>query len=233
MIIVIAKRRLLQIAVITAVLLLLSIFFFVRLQPAEVPTINPIYLGNTAEKAVAFMINVDWGEDIIPPILAVFSEKEIKATFFITGRFAGKFPELVQNIAAKGHEIGNHGYSHPHPDKISLEKNQREIAETQKVFSGLNIPIVKIFAPPYGEHQPHVLAAAEASGYQTILWTVDTVDWQEPPAQAIYAKIVGKADNGVLFLMHPKKCTLTALPDAIEALKKENFTFKTVSEITQ
>jgi len=71
------------------------------------PTLNPIYIGDTKEKAVALMFNVDWGEEVIPEILTVLEEKEVKATFFITGRFAKKFPELVKTIAHAGHEIGN------------------------------------------------------------------------------------------------------------------------------
>ena len=197
----------------------------------KVPTINPIYLGNTLDKALALMINVDWGEDIIPKMLTILEEKDVKATFFITGRFANRFPQLVQNIAAKGHEIGNHGYSHPHADKISLEMNQKEITDTQKVFESLNISNQKLFAPPYGEHKPHVVQAADLLGYKTIMWTIDTIDWKDPSPEVIYQKIVSLADNGVMILMHPKECTLKSLPSVLDTLRKEDYSFKTVSEI--
>lgn len=199
----------------------------------EAPVINPIYIGNTAEKAVALMVNVDWGEEIIPQMLQVFKDNEVKATFFVTGRFAKKFHEAVLLIVADGHEIGNHGYAHPHPDRISPEDNIKDIATTEEVFLEHHIPFSKLYAPPYGEHKEHVLQAAESLGYRTIMWTADTVDWQNPAPETIVQRIVSKADNGALVLMHPKECTLQALPVLLAKLREQEFAFKTVSEILQ
>ncbi len=193
--------------------------------------INPIYIGNTQEKAVALMINVDWGEDIIPDMLQILSENDVKATFFVTGRFAKKFPDVVLNIFEQGHEIGNHGYSHPHPDKITIEKNREEILRTEEALKEIGIECNKVFAPPYGEHQDHVIKAAEELGYKTIMWTLDTVDWQEPAPEKIIEKVISKLDSGFLILMHPKECTLQSLPVMIKRIKNENYLFKTVSEI--
>lgn len=215
-------------------LLIVLLFAFNQFSRSdEMPVVNPIYIGNTADKAVALMVNVDWGEDVLPEMLKVFKEKETKATFFITGRFAKKFPEIVKIIADAGHEIGNHGYSHPHPDKISLEKNMKEITDTEQVFKELNINYSMIYAPPYGEHKEHVLDAAESLGYKTIMWTADTIDWQEPTPEQIIKRVTSKADNGVLVLMHPKKCTVEALPSLIAGLHQENYLLKTITEIIQ
>lgn len=197
----------------------------------EEPVLNPIYIGDTGEKALALMVNVDWGEKVIPDMIRVFEEKNVRATFFITGRFAKKFPEIVQLIATSGHEVGNHGYSHPHADKISLEQNQKEISQTAEILAGLGVEVSNIFAPPYGEHKPHVLKAADSLGYKTIMWTVDTVDWQDPKPEEIISKVTAKADNGSLVLMHPKECTIEALPQLIEKLSEQGFVFKTVTEI--
>ena len=224
------KKHILLFIILISVLVFVSMICF---KEKGVPTVNPIYLGNTKDKAMSFTINVDWGEDVLPSMLAVFRNKNVKATFFITGRFARKFPETVQLIAKEGHEIGNHGYSHPHADSLSLEQNKKEIGDTEKILRDLGITVSKIFAPPYGEHKPHVVAAAEALGYKTIMWTADTVDWQNPSAEVIKQRILAKADNGVIVLMHPKKCTLDALPGLIDSLKEKGFSLKTVSEIIQ
>lgn len=198
-----------------------------------VPTINPIYIGDTNQKALALMVNVDWGDDILPAMLEVFKNKGVKATFFISGRFAKNYSQLVAAISFDGHEIGNHGYSHPHPDRLSIEGNEKEIISTEDVFKSINIKWSKLFAPPYGEHKEHVVKAAENQGYKTIMWTLDTIDWKDPAPQTIIDKIVKKADNGSLILMHPKKCTLDALPNIIDSLKAKEFSFVTVSEIIQ
>lgn len=195
------------------------------------PTINPIFMGDTQEKAVAFMFNVDWGEEILPDLLEVLKEEKVTATFFISGKFAKKFPQLVANIAENGHEIGNHEYSHPHPDKLSVEQNMKEITDTEKVFQEIKINSAKIFAPPYGEHGQSVLKAADSLGYKTIMWTLDTIDWQDPTPEVILNRILPKVDHGSLILMHPKSCTLQALPGLIKSLRDQDYQFKKVTEI--
>lgn len=222
-----------QILYFTAVVIVpVLLYFFLKwYMTCEAPVINPIYLGNTGEKAVALMINVDWGDDILPEMLKVLQAKDVKVTFFISGRFAKKFPDLITAINQDGHEIGNHGYYHPHPDRISEEANKKEIMDTEAVFRQLNVRWSNLFAPPYGEHGPLVLEAAHALGYKTIMWTVDTVDWKEPPPATILKRVFDKADNGALILMHPKKCTLSALPALIDGIKEREYEIKTVSAI--
>ena len=90
---------------------------------------KPIYEGRKDKKAIAFTCNVAWGNEYIPLLLEVFKDKNIKATFFIEGRWAENYPELLRLIYDKGHEIGNHGYSHAHHANLSYEENQNEIKE--------------------------------------------------------------------------------------------------------
>lgn len=227
------KKRKLYLAAGIIFLLLVTIMLISRFMGQEAPVVNPIYMGNTENRAVALMINVDWGEEVLPDMLDILKSKNVKGTFFISGRFAGKFPDLVGRISQEGHEIGNHGYSHPHVDKLSTETNQKEIRDTEDVFNKLNLNYAKIFAPPYGEHKSHVVEAAAALGYKTIMWTADTIDWQDPPPETIIKRVLGKADNGALILMHPKKCTLSALPAVIDGLQARNYQIKTVTEIIQ
>ncbi len=225
------SKRTLFLSLIMIILLIMGVCINSYFLNKSVSTVNPIYIGNTQEKAVALMFNVDWGEEILPGLLETLREKDVKVTFFISGRFAKKFPEITLKIAEDGHEIGNHGYSHPHPNKLSLEQNQKEINETEKVLQELKINSAKVFAAPYGEHGTTVLQAAEALGYKTIMWTLDTIDWQDPSPEVILERILPKADNGSLILMHPKNCTLQALPGLINSLQKEGYLFKKVTEI--
>jgi len=229
-IIIFSKKRIIGYLV-AIILILIGLFILDSLVDKTMPTVNPIYIGDTKEKAAALMFNVDWGNEIIPEILEILDNKEVKATFFISGKFANKFPDLTKEIAQDGHEIGNHGYYHPHPNKISLERNMKEIIDTEKQFSNLNISISKIFAPPYGEHEKVVLQAADKLGYKTIMWTLDTIDWKDPLPGTILKRILSKVDNGSMILMHPKECTLQALPSLIDSMKNDDFSFRTVTEI--
>ncbi|HHY60025.1 MAG TPA: polysaccharide deacetylase family protein [Clostridia bacterium] len=195
---------------------------------------QPIHRGSDQEPQVALTFNVDWGEEYVPGILNALDAYQAKATFFVTGRWAKKFPELTQEIAKRGHEIGNHGYSHPHPDRISKEKNQEEIKAAEKVINEITGVKTNLFAPPYGEHGAHVLKAADELGYKTILWTVDTVDWDPGrTAEMIQGKVLERVQNGAIILMHPTDRTLKALPVILKSLKDKGYEMVTVTEVLQ
>lgn len=230
------RKSLIYLALGLGLLILLFIlgYFWWSAQTAPTLKMDPIYQGKTDKPDVALTINVDWGEDVVPQMLEVFQEKNVQATFFITGRFAEKFPQLVKQIAQGGHEIGNHGYSHPHPDRLSVAKNKEEIMKTHKILQEITNKEIFLFAPPYGERGPNCLNAAQESGYKTILWTADTIDWQEPPpsVNTLVNRVTGKKlTNGTIILMHPKPHTLKALPVMIEVIQSKGYQIKKVSEI--
>ena len=195
---------------------------------------DAVYQGQTTEQKVALAINVDWGEDIIPEMLQVLKANDVKATFFVTGRFAEKFPEVVQQISEAGHEIGNHGYKHPHPDQLSVAQNQKDITDSEVIMEKLTGTKPRLYAPPYGEHGQTCLQAAEQCGYTTILWTADTVDWEEPAPShdTLVQRVTGdKLTNGAILLMHPKAHTAEALPDIIGTIKAKGYQCVKVSEV--
>jgi len=230
------KRHIIYFAIALGVLLLFFILTQVVWTTKTAPTLqmDPIYQGKTNQPNVAITINVDWGEDVIPEMLDVLKNNDVQATFFLTGRFAEKFPEIVKQINNAGQEIGNHGYSHPHPDQLSVAKNIEEIKKTHSILQNIINKNISLFAPPYGERGPNCLKAAEATGYKTILWTADTIDWQEPPpsVNTLVNRVTGKKlTNGTIILMHPKPHTLKALPIIIEVIKTKGYQIKKVSEI--
>ncbi|MDD2497075.1 MAG: polysaccharide deacetylase family protein [Desulfitobacteriaceae bacterium] len=191
---------------------------------------SPIYQGCSEKKQVSLAINVDWGEEYLPDMLNILESNHVNATFFITGRWAQKFPEITQSINQKGHEIGNHGFSHASPNKMSLEQNKSEIARTMTVIEQATGKKTRLFAPPSGERADHVLQAAAELGYSTILWSVDTIDWERPSPDVIINRVMKKVHNGAIILMHPTKSTLEALPKIIQELKNREYILVTVSE---
>lgn len=195
---------------------------------------EPIYQGSNTEQKVALAINVDWGEDVLPEMLQVLAKENVKATFFVTGRFAEKFPDLVQQIAVAGHEIGNHGYKHPHPDQLSVAQNQKDITKGEAILQKLTGEKPMLYAPPYGEHGNTCLQAAEQCGYTTILWTADTVDWEEPAPShdTLVQRVTGdKLTSGAIILMHPKAHTAEALPDIIHTIQAKGYQCVKVSDV--
>lgn len=192
---------------------------------------QPIYQGGNARKSVAFTVNVDWGEEYLDKMLNIFAKNKIKATFFITGRWAEANPQLVKKIARAGHEVGNHGFSHPHVNNISLGENIAEINKTKDSIYALTGKRTRFYAPPYGEFNDTVLEAAHQTNHRTILWTIDTVDWQKPAPEQVTARVLDMVHNGAIILMHPTETTLTALPDIYRGLKEQGYRVETLEKL--
>jgi probable sporulation protein (polysaccharide deacetylase family) len=194
---------------------------------------QPVYQGSGRHKEVALTVNVFWGEEYIPQMLDILSSNNVKATFFLGGIWVKKYPELAARIAREGHVIGSHGYSHPHPDQLSKSANLKDIMKAEQIIFQATGIKPRLYAPPYGERGPSVLQAAGQASYTTVLWSVDTVDWQLPPPEVIVERVVGKAHNGAIVLMHPTAPTVKALPEIIRWLKKEGYQVVTVPRLLE
>jgi probable sporulation protein (polysaccharide deacetylase family) len=192
---------------------------------------QPIYEGTDTSNLVALVVNVDWGEEFLPEMLEVCRQHDVRLTFFVTGRWAGKFPELLRQMAEDGHEIGNHGFGHPHPDQLSVELNRQDIQRAEAVIQEIISRRTALFAPPYGERGPAVLEAAESAGYRTVLWSVDTLDWKLRNTDAITARVINRVHPGAIVLMHPLAATAEALPVIIKELKQNDYAMVTVSRL--
>lgn len=203
--------------------------YFEAYQPSDKQ--KPIYQGRQNEKKVAFACNVFWGEEFLPQMLDVLQQNDIKITFFIGGSWAKRYPDLLKEIYNRGHELGNHTYSHPHPNSITKLKNQEQILKTETLVQELTGYKTTLYAPPYGEFNDIVLNAATELGYITIMWSIDTIDWQRPPVEALKNRVLNKLHNGAIILMHPTDPTAKALPDLIREIQNKGYTITTVSDI--
>lgn len=205
------------------------------LQPilsAEIPgKPQPIFHGNPAVPKVAFACNVFWGEEFLPDMLNTLAANDVKITFFIGGRWAKRYPDVLKDLAGHGHELGNHSYSHPHPNSLSKEKNKEQIIKTQDLVNELTGVKTLLYAPPYGEYNDTVLLAAKELGYETIMWSIDTIDWQRPPVEIVKSRVLKKIHNGAIILIHPTEPTAKALPELIKEIKKQGYQIVTVSDI--
>jgi probable sporulation protein (polysaccharide deacetylase family) len=193
---------------------------------------HPIYMGNPKKPAICFMVNVAWGNEYLDKILDTLDKHQVKTTFFLDGSWVNRFPELAKKIAERGHEIGNHAYSHPDMGKLGPERIRQEIGKTQReIERALGIKPT-LFAPPSGAFNQLVVNIAHNEfKLKTILWTADTLDWQNPPVQTVISRINAKLGNGVLVLMHPTAPSAEALDQLIRLAQKKGLTPTTVSEV--
>lgn len=195
------------------------------------PVKTPHYQGKTGTKTVSLTFNVDWGEDKVPPLLQILRENQIKATFFVTGRWAEKNRELLKEIVGQGHELGNHGARHRHLRNLGREDIKKEMKEGADILYEITGVKTVLYAPAFGEYDRRVGEAAAELGYEVILWSLDTIDWQNPDVATIVARVVPRIHNDAIILMHPTTPTIQALPEIIKKLKDQGYRFCPVSEI--
>lgn len=194
---------------------------------------SPIYRGHPDKPMVSFLINVAWGNEYIPSILATLKEHKVHATFFLEGRWAKENPELVKMIADGGHEIGNHSYSHPNMQTLKSEKIREEIIKTNEIIEATTGQKPKWFGPPSGAYRDETVEIAHSLGLRTIMWTVDTIDWQKPAPDTIIKRVTSKVHPGAMILMHPTESTAQALESIIIEIKAKNLRIGTVSKLLE
>lgn len=192
---------------------------------------TPVYKGNPNKAMVALMINVAWGEEYLPDMLQVLKKNNVHATFFLDGSWAKKNSDMVRMLDEEGHELGNHAYSHPDLKQLSDASIRKELEDTNKVIEATIDKKPVVFAPPSGSYTNKAVQIADSLGMQTVLWSVDTVDWKKPAPQVITDRVLQKVHAGALILMHPTDSTEKSLESIIRGVKKRGYHPGTVSQV--
>ena len=191
--------------------------------------------GSQPEVALTF----DDGPDprYTPRVLETLDRYRVTATFFCVGAAARAHPELLARAADAGHQIANHTWSHPYLPDLSHDEVRWQVAATGSALTAAagQAAAPGLVRPPYGAYTPEVLGWLAGLGATTVLWDVDTGDWQLPGPDAIAAQAVRGARNGSIVLLHDgggdRTQTAAALPAAIEGLLDRGFRLVTVAQL--
>ncbi|MGI6752338.1 MAG: polysaccharide deacetylase family protein [Anaerovoracaceae bacterium] len=188
--------------------------------------------GNEEADCLALTCNVDWGTEVIPRMLKIFKEKQVKITFFVSGRWAENNPKLLREMFVEGHEIQSHGYGHKLCSKISSEAIKEEIERTENAIYNVLGVKTHVFAPPSGDYDKRTLDMCREMGYRVSLWSSDTIDWREGSgAEIIKKRVLDKPLAGAIVLMHPKEETVKALPSLIDEIKLQGIGIVPLSQL--
>lgn len=191
---------------------------------------HPIYRGNPLKPMVSLMINVAWGNEYLIPILDTLAVKGVKATFFLDGSWLKKNEDLAKIIQNQGHELSNHAFSHPDMKQLNRSEQYDQMNKTQQLLKQILDVDNKWFAPPSGSYNALTVQIAKEQGLSTVLWTIDTVDWRNPPAESVIRKVSSMLEPGSLILMHPTATTRDALAGIINSASAKGYLIGTVSE---
>ncbi len=192
----------------------------------------PVYFVATTENRVAFTFEGGFGRDRTAEILRVLKEHEVTATFFLSGKWVADHPLAARQIASDGHDLGNYTYSVPRPNSLLASELKRELETAHKVIEEVSGRAPKVFRPPYGEYSNKVIEAARDLGYETVVWSIDSLDWRGAPAADVKARVLGKAHKGAIIRFHVTGAhTVEALPLIIPELKKQGYAIVPLSAL--
>lgn len=186
------------------------------------------YIKKRSRKAVALTFDDGPNPNTTPVALELLKKYNAKATFFMVGRSVAGNEEIIKQVVAEGHQIGNHSWSHPLLTKISLEQAKSQINDTTEALKKASGQDVHIMRPPYGGINATIQAAVDQS---FILWDVDTLDWKYRNTTSIM-KEVRKARPGSIILMHDiHQTSINALPTVLQYLTEQGFELVTIDEL--
>jgi peptidoglycan/xylan/chitin deacetylase (PgdA/CDA1 family) len=158
-------------------------------------------------------------------VLDVLRRHDVRATFFCTGGNASAHPKELERIHRDGHLIGNHTWSHPFLDELSVDELRRQVDETWSVIGRVvDLPRQRFFRPPYGSRTEQALDWLAGSGMVTTLWDVAPDDWSMPGTEEIVGRTVGAVADGSIVLLHDgggdRSQTVAALPRIIDSVRR-------------
>ena len=186
------------------------------------------YVKKRDRKAVALTFDDGPNPQTTPVALELLKKYKAKGTFFMVGRSIAGNEDLIKQVVAEGHQIGNHSWDHPVLTKLSLEKAKKQINDTTEALKKASGQDVHVMRPPYGAINGAIQAAVDQS---FILWDIDTLDWKNRNTASIM-KEVRKAQPGSIILMHDiHQTTIDALPLILQYLTEQGFEMVTVDEL--
>jgi len=189
----------------------------------------------TQEQVVALTFDDGPNPTHTPRVLDVLDQHRVKATFFMMGRNVERYPAVAREVLRRGHEIGNHSYSHPKLVLMSPRRVRDEIERTDMLLRGIGVSSDIHFRPPHGSKfivLPYVLVQMKKL---SVLCDVDPEEWRRHSASVMTESILRQVRPGSIIGLHDPMGaeTLRTLQNIIPALASRGYRFETVSALVR
>ncbi len=190
------------------------------------------------DKVVYLTFDAGYENGNVEKVLNVLKTQNVPGAFFILGHLPEAHPELVRRMAAEGHLVCNHTYTHKDMTGSGVGLLEGELCRLEAACRDLcGVEVAKYFRPPEGKFDTAMLKEAQGLGYKTVFWSFAYADWDnqnQPDPTASKKKILDNIHNGAVILLHPTSATNAAiLSDVIIELKSQGYRFGTLDELTK
>ena len=223
----------------------------VKLSPDPLPTVEPPKTDRRAirmprvtkgefernpgaEGEVALSFDGCYDDKPLPKILTTLDHHGFKATFFVAGRFAQRYPRSVKRIADDGMELGNHSWSHPKFTGLTDAQIDSQLTRTNDLIREISGQTPTLFRPPFGDRDDRVRREAAADGFHTVCWALDSWDSVKKgiTSDEISKRVLDRVKPGDVVLLHVgSQATADALPAILEGLDARGLRVVPVSEL--
>jgi len=198
---------------------------------------RPVTRLRTPGRAVALTFDDGPNPDATPRILDTLGEYGVRATFFVLGRHAERWPDLVHRAVREGHQVGNHGYFHRKLHFKSPHYVRRDVSLGKRAIERAGASAPHFFRAPHGFRSPWVSAIAGSLGERTIGWSLGVWDSDQPGVKRIVDQTIEGVKPGSIVLLHDgdgynadgnRMQTAAALPKIITGLRERGYEFVTL-----
>ena len=199
-------------------------------EPAPAPA-APTPAPTTGNKVIALTFD-DGPGPYTAHLLDILDQYGAKATFFLIGSKVSARANTLRRMQSRGHQLGNHSWSHPELPKLSVDQIAGEIDRTNEAIRQATGVKPSILRPPYGAVNGVVLEQLRLRNMSSILWSVDTRDWADRNSQIVCSRAVAGAHPGAVILMHDiHQTSVNAVPCILSSLKQQGYSFVTIQRL--
>jgi peptidoglycan/xylan/chitin deacetylase (PgdA/CDA1 family) len=205
---------------------------------AHLFTLGCAWHGPRSGRRLALTFDDGPDPDFTPRVLDLLGREGVRGTFFLVGERAARAPGVVRAIAAAGHEIGNHTWSHTNLWTCGPRRTESEIRRSHETLADLSGRAPALFRPPWGAVNAAMFPALRRVGARCVFWSIQPEGRRPIDARTQAARVVRRAHPGAIVDLHDAEGTpraperlLEALPPMLAGLRERGFRFSTVSEL--
>jgi peptidoglycan-N-acetylglucosamine deacetylase len=198
-----------------------------------------------AEKSIALTYDDGPNPRETPGLIEILERHGAKATFLLIGRWAEREPELIRELVAAGHAIGNHTYSHPTMPLRTAGQLREDLRRCRGAVEAAGVELSRVdgralMRPPYGRRRPGTLRVLEEEGYVPLLWSITCYDWRRTATEDKIARRAARAAEGDVILLHDgshlepacdRADSVAATEATLRKYTAEGYEFVTVPEL--